>query len=328
MSTPTVTHSKLRITALLFAALLVSASIGVATSMATASSTTSPTITELDEDTGLDDQRAKGAFEQKGHVTVDVSAPDVSITVSKKAKDAGISSYRHSDTLNDFVCVDYQEDIPRKIRFYVPAEPYFDAFNKESMASVDGTHSAEFSRISGGEFTSVVVEFDRAGEACFKISEAQSRVWGVVGQKEEQVENSTGVQVPQKAEWSYIDSSEWQNRSSVELDINSTDDLIVEYDATPEGAEEEKWVVATEKRGDSDRLSWFSKTRSDGERVVVLVSRFDETPTVRYKKAESSRDLIGSIKRDIDSWGDKAAGIMESIGSLFGDGNDSNGGAN
>lgn len=325
MSTPTGTHSKLRIAALLFAVLLVSALIGVAVSMATASSAT-PTITELDKDTGLDGQHAKGAFKQKGHVTVDVSAPALSITVSKKAKDAGLSSYRHSDTLNDFVCVDYQEDIPRKIRFYVPAEPYFDAFNKESMTSIDGTHSAEFSRIRGGEYTSVVVEFDRAAEACFKISEAQSRVWGVVGQKEEQVENSTGVRVPQKSEWSYIDSSEWQNRSSVELDSNSTDNLIVEYDATSNGADEEKWVVATDERGDSDRLSWFSKTRSDGERVVVLVSRYDETPTVRYKKAESSRDLFGSIKRDIDSWGDKAAGIMESIGSLFGDGGDSNGG--
>ncbi len=114
------------------------------------------TTTTIDAGHSLTSDAAKQSYQSDGVVSTTPAQADVNITIAESHDDVGLDGI-YADGLDTYLRIDYDEDIARTLRFYVPAE-YFSPRTKRGLEPVDGGPNTDLTPVRGGNMTAVTVE--------------------------------------------------------------------------------------------------------------------------------------------------------------------------
>jgi len=252
------------------------------------------TRTTIDDDHALESEGQQAAFVQEGVATADLTAPDMQLTVATEHDDAGceIDGF-HSDLRNDYLCVEYTEEVDRTIRLYVPAE-YWTPYVRENVSPVAGDQSATFEPIRDNGYTKVTFQVTEPGTYAWKINAEASLASGAKERTLENIEKVTGVGMPNASTWSYIKPEQLAGNNSayVVRAPNGTDALVMEYQ-TASG----EWAQVPDEAESYAPVYYETKNGVD-DRVYVFATS-TEAPEVRYKTEAAATTQIGAAIRQI-----------------------------
>lgn len=270
---------------------VIGAILGLTVSSAVGLGTASPTRWTLDADHGLDTEQKQVEFAETGSATTSLTAPDLSITVASEHDTCDIDGF-HSDVRNDYLCLEYGEEIDRQLRVFIPAE-YWHPYVRETVDPVAGDQSATFEPVQGGRYTAVTVTLDEPGTYAWAINAEASYFAGAKERTLENIENLTGVGAPADEEWQYIRSSELGgNQSAYALGApNGTDALLLEYN-TSDG-----WTSVPDQE-QSYAPVYYQSRDGVNDRVFVF-STVENPPEVRYKTQPGATDQLTAALREI-----------------------------
>lgn len=275
-------------------------------------------IEDLDEETPLTSSKAWSTYQDKGKVTVDVSAPELTITVAKEKEGVGLDGFSN-DYLNEYLRIKYHEDIERKIRFYIPSN-YVDPYFEESAESETDDTTARFVPVENGRYMAVTITFTGKADATFKVSQGKGKTWAFWAEKDESIENETGVSagLAGNTQWTYAESSQWSDDGFLKIEqVEEPDRVEIQYDADV-SPDSQVWLKAHEGDDGEDPVYYLIRRGSENDSTIVIVSRdAANPPPVRYKKSVTGRDIGGSIWRDFQLIPKR---INDFISSIFGNG--------
>jgi len=275
-------------------------------------------ITTVDDAHGVADGEAISQYKSAGTVTGAVEGLNMSITVTDNKQE--VVDGLGTGALKTYIYVDYDEEITRTVRFYVPAamvEPRI----KRDVANVRGGLRAEYEPVDGGEYMAVTVYLNGRTEAAFPANNAFGTYIGLSERAYGTVENVTGVSVPQLGSG---ETKQWQYPPDYALKgVNATyhlptdptrkntgiENMTLQYDDTP-NVSQPTWL--TIRRCDAGTEPVCVTTR-DGQ--PVLFSASGEAPPIRYKYGE---DRISDTK---SAWAEvKTAwsGLLDNVGEFLG----------
>ncbi|APX98695.1 hypothetical protein [Natronorubrum daqingense] len=257
-------------------------------------------IYAVDDSHTLDDDRQIEEFETDGHTTGEADDLDLEMTISEDSEH--VSTDPMTDIGTTYIELDYQEDIDRTIRFYVPQE-YFHPYEDQSL-SVDGDATAEMEPVEGGEYTAVTVHTEGEGTYVLETSSVESSLWDHRNSAYDWMDDATGYEVPRFAgsgdgeEWEYVESREFAGDDTVSVDVNAT----VQHDAG-ESNNETSWVHTPECSGSGEAMCTLEQ---GDEQLIMTDNHTNETAQVRYKTDTSLTDNLraglNEVRSDIDAW--------------------------
>lgn len=264
-------------------------------------------------------------FQTDGVTSANIGVINLRATIAEDHEDAGLSdqysSLKHADTGNAYLRVQYNESIPRTVRFYVPAG-YWTPFDERALAAENADVTAELEPIENASYTAVTIRFEGKTDATFKISKEAAFVFGRMRTSKGFIENATGWSLPTV----FSSNNPWEPISQTNLSGDNTtyaikrqpgDDVTIQYDNNPKQGEE-AWLPLPQC-SKSDAPCRFTKTGVN-DRVFILVTS-DEPPAMRYKTGGSSTIINGQAA--VEEAKRIANRFMTDIGSLFGDSSDS-----
>lgn len=275
-------------------------------------------ITDLDENTALTDRSTWETYQSKGVTSVSVGAPDLDITIAEEHEDAGVNGWK-LDTSRSWLRVEYNEEIERTIRFYIPSNywgPYYD----EAVEPEQGDDvSAKLVPVDGGRYQAVTITFTGPTTAVYPVSNAKGKTWAFWSKQDERLSNKTGVStgVSGTDQWNYAESTDWSNGTIAVDDVADPDRFVVEYDADVSNESDPVWLRAPEGETRGEPVYYFVREPANASEnaTVVIVSKADDPPAVRIKRQTTARDGVGAVWRD---WGNMADRARETLGRLFG----------
>lgn len=238
-------------------------------------------IYKVDADHELAEPEAIDDYHADEYVAGEISGIDASIEISERKADVDRGGVLPVDAGHSFIRVEYREDIARTLRIWVPEE-YATPYTREGVASLDGEHTADYQPVRDGEYMQVVIHVDGPTDVVLPIHKHSSATYDVINSYEERLEELTGGD----REWVYVDREGLEREHAVALDVEDVDDVVIQYDATPDEPEE-TWVNMP--RGDGDGAYWYSPDSEDGE-VVYVVTRGGDAPDVRYMEGGGVRE--------------------------------------
>jgi len=277
--------------------------VALVTLAATAAVATAQTRVTLDDNHALASETKQVQFAQDGVARANIAAPNMTLTVATEHEQCNIDGY-YSDTRNDYLCIDYSEEIERTIRIHIPDE-YWSPYVRESVSPVAGDSPATFERIEGGQYQSVTVTVDEPGTYAWRINGEASYWAGSKDRTLRYVENATGVGAPQTDEWSYISPKELSGNSStyVVRAPNGTEALVMEY-KEPDGS----WSSVPDEEVSWAPVYYQAPDTTDGQ--VYVFAAEENPPEVRYKTDASSVDGVGAAIREVSSVGTRLEDIL------------------
>ncbi len=272
---------------------------------------TAQTMTTIDADHGLTSDAAKASFEQDGVASTSLTAPDVTITIASELSQCGIEDWTVSDVRNDFVCLEYDEEVDRTLRFFVPNE-YWHPYVRETVDPVHGDVTASYEPVQDAEFTAVTATVEEPTTIVWPVNAESSWFAERRDSTIANVEKLTGVGVAEAETWQYAMLSGNETGYSVRAP-NGTDALTLEYNTT------DGWVtVPTEETSYAPVYAQEYEGRDD--RVVLITTNSSGTPLdVRYKTDSTSTDRIGAALREIGQVDDRLEEVLHIDIPFFGD---------
>ncbi len=260
------------------------------------------TMTTIDADHGLTSDAAKASFEEDGIATTSLSAPDVTITIASELSQCGVEDWTVSDVRNDFVCLEYGEEIDRTLRFFVPNE-YWHPYIRETVDPVHGDASASFEPVEDSEYTAITATVDKPSTIVWPVNAESSWFAQRKDSTISNVEELTGVGVAETDTWQYATLTGNGTGYSVRAP-NGTDALTLEYNTT------DGWVTVPDEET-SYAPVYAQEYEGRDDRVVLITTNSRKTPLdVRYKTDATSTDRIGSALREIRQIDDRLEEIL------------------
>jgi hypothetical protein len=316
LSSPDRRRDTLRVLAVLTAVILTTATIGVAVTMAATATTQNGVDYALDDSTRLTTQDAVQEFDSTGSVTANVSTPALSITIAESASACGYESSVLSDTRNDYLCLDYQEDVAASIRLHVPGD-YWHPYVRQDKASVRGDAPASFEVRDDGNATVVTADFEEATHAIYPIPEDVTASYFVLDNANERSKSWLGIDIlGHSTSWQPIDDSALSGDNTSTRLVNERGDLLIQYDSTPNQSEA-TWLTVPSDPGDSAPV--YRMTKNGDEDAVYVVSETTDAPPVRYKSVSGVSQQLDAALRQIAGVDDKLESILnDAFGGLFG----------
>lgn len=281
---------------------------------AAAAEETSGDVYAVDDDHGLTENESVAEFRRIGQVTEEIEGLDGWVAVSEKkgTMEGAGDGVRPLDSMHDFVGIQYDEDISRTLRVWIPAD-YVTPYTREGVEAINSEHTASYQPVRGGEYLQIVVHVDEPATVVLPIHWHSEVTYGVISTYEERLAAVTGGQ----KEWRYLDSSGLEREVPVAVEVESTEDVVVQYDDTPEEPEE-TWINAP--RGDGDEVFWYAPDSEDGSTIYV-VSRTETAPSVRIMDRGGAREKSEGWINDARQIPDRIRGglsdPLETLGSLF-----------
>lgn len=310
------TARRRRVVAVAVVALLIGSCV---TTVATAGDT----LTDIDADTALTERETWEQYEEQGNVSVDVAAPDMTISVAKEHDALDVDGF-HNDWSNEYLRVRYGEDIERTIRFYVPSN-YFGPYYDSSVESIAGDDvSAKLVPVDDGRYTAVTITFTGKTDATFAISQVDGKTWDFWSKQDQRLENVSGVStgIAGTDQWNYASDAEWSNGTLTIENVSNPDRVLIQYDGDVSESGE-VWLKVPDDQGEQAPAYYFVReNQSAGENAtatVVVVSEQESPPAIRVKKRSTARDGIGSVINDWKEIPDRAGSFFD---GLFGGGSD------
>jgi len=266
-----------------------------------ASSAVSASVT-LPADIGINQESAVQDYEDHGYTNRTVEVPNMAVAIGEDRDQIGLDIARNpadSGVRNDFVRVSHREDIHRTVRIPVSGD-YWDPFPREELESLSSGHTASMEPVSidGERYTMITVTFDGSGSAVFPIPEDAKVAYSYAERAENVSSGVFGVDLGlTKSPWSYMNESVLDGEDiTARIETNSTEDLMVEYNAGT--ASDPVWLKVPDKP--KDGVPVYTMQKSGVENSVYVVSRTSEPVQVRFKENGGVRDDVGAMKRDAE----------------------------
>jgi len=300
----------------LFAIILVVAAVAPA-SMAVAQES----VYEADTDHELATDGAIAEFHNESVATGDVQGLNMSLTVADDAEAVGLNDWITRSTGRVFLRVDYNEELSRTVRFYIPRE-YVSPQIKQGLSAMDGDLTADLAPTQDRNYTAVTITVDGPTEAVFPISAARGSIATGRSTIGEIVHNVTGFSPPSLTD----DGAEWHYVSPGELDDNQTDSIpsnatTIQYNTNTGTDAEANWVPVPDCDGGTDTVCTY--TKADHPDRVYLLSTSGDPPRLRYREGSSVQGQLGTAVNDALNGVDD---LVDDTFALFGGGDDDDGG--
>lgn len=277
--------------------------------------TAQESVYEVDTSHALAEQTAIDEYRSQGVATGGIYGLNATVTVADDAGDAGLSELLYRSTGRVFLRIDYNEDIARTLRIYLPQE-YVAPQLKQGLEAAESDVTANLKPTQGRNHTAVTVTLDESGTVVFPISAGRGAISGGRSTISDMVANVTGVELPSLtdsgAEWHYVSSSELADNETDYIPSNAT---TIQYDASASSDTEAEWVPVPDCDGGTDYICTYSK--ADHPDRTYLLSTGADAPEVRYREGSSVSGNLGSAINDALNGVDE---LVDSAFGLFGGG--------
>ncbi|MFD1526039.1 hypothetical protein [Halolamina salina] len=279
-----------------------------------ADGTTDEHVTDIGAQHDLDSSDAVSEFNSQGHTSTRLTRIDMTATVATQKSEVGLEhKLTPTDAVNDYLRLEYNEEATRTVRILIPKE-YWTPYKQEGVESITTDHTATFEPARGGEYTSVVLEFDGPADVVLPAKWYDSMSYKALERVDQRMNKSVGVTLRgDGSQWNYVTADELTSGPGYEIGTHS-DQLTVQYDATPDQPEE-TWINAPQ--GESMRQDLYYYTRDSENSTSYIVSKTEDPPTVRYKVNATFMDRLRGNIRDIQLIPDRFQDLFDG-GDLFG----------
>lgn len=270
----------------------------------------------LDAQTALTNSESIEQFQTEEKVSIETATPAMRITIAEDHDDVDLDGVR-MDIDKVYLRVQYNESIPRTVRFFVPSEYWYPIVQETTATNTDSDVTAEMAPTEDGRYTAVTIQFSGETNAVFAVPKEASWVFWGRDKSRDVVENSTGYEPPtlgSSGTWQYVPDEQLDGASS--YPINDSEGLTIQYNAGGSGSDE--WLSVPTCGDDSAPVCTYRKQGVE-DRVFVL-SKTDDAPEVRFKRSDDVRAQGRSILRELR----RVPGefLDDLSGGLFGDNSD------
>lgn len=255
----------------------------------------------LPTDTPLNSDASVQEYEQTGVVNANVGAPQMGIIIGDEREDVGLGltlDPLDGSTRNDFIRVEHQEQMTRTVRIPIRSD-YWKPFPRERLESLSGDKTARMEpvQIDGGTYTLLTVTFDGEESAVFPIPEDAIAVYRASERTEDNVNSTFGISLGvTPTPWSEVPESVFGNETAVRIE-GEPSKMMIQYNAGIAG--EPQWLSVPDEQKSGVPVYRMEKEGVDG--AVYVVSRTNETPTVRYKTQSNIGDRVSLYIREAQS---------------------------
>lgn len=289
-------------------AILLTVSVGAAVS-----------TTTLGTDGHLASEDAAIEFRTDGKTTAEYVAPDVSVSAVQRGEycdieQSGLMSWLGfaSDARNDYLCIQYNEDVERTMEVYV-TQDIWAGYEREEVDAVAGGPHASFepATIDGDRYLRVTVELDESGTFAYPVNRESVFLADRVDTYGDRAENVTGIGTADD-EWRYVDSEDFGNNTTYVIQSeNGTENLHVEWRYA--GEDDDAWQVVPHGKEPYSPVHY--EVASANELMLFTPNTGDHDVEVRYTEQPSQTTMFGSAWREIKNIPDRVGDLL---GSLLG----------
>jgi len=253
--------------------------------------TAAATTTTIDANHELASDQAIATYDSDGVASTNLTQLDMTVTVAENHEDAGVEGF-YFDTGSTYLRLDYDEDIARTIRIYIPAE-YFKPRVKQGLDPIDSGPDATLTPVNDNEMTAVTIEVSGQTDAVYDMNAISGNVWSGLSEQSESFENRTGWSLPSvrsSAGWEYINAGTYS--ASEPATINGTD-MTLQYAGNTSTPETVWYPVRQCTDAQDQRVCYVEQ-----DNMTVLTSTQD-SPQVRYRQDGGLFSVGGSVVNDI-----------------------------
>jgi hypothetical protein len=257
-------------------------------------------VATVDDDHALNSTEKMQEFAENGVAETDITIPQMKVRVSDDHQDVGLDGFRR-DTGLTYLKIDYNEEIPREVRIYIP-EAYWSPVENLGKKPVNGGPTADLEITRGGTMQSVSVEFSGETEVVYAVSSLSGAAFAYVEAPQDRFGDLTGVNfsvVADEQEWQYPPEGALTDGSlGYGIKSGSKDNgVLVQYN---DGGDD--WVPAPDCRRHNVASPPVCKmVRKGVNDKVYVVPRVKEPPQIRYKQEPNTVDKIGQALDDLGS---------------------------
>lgn len=249
----------------------------------------------VDADHGLDKQSAIQAFEAEGVVQTEVTTPHLTVTIAKSASDCDADTGLFSDARNDFLCIQYHNDLPQTTRLWIP-DAYWTPFVHENKQPVGDGPVASFQPVRHRNYTSVVVRFDGSATAVYAIPRDVTASYALINRINERTQTIAGVELwSGGTQWRYVNTSAFGSSPSIAIKTKP-DRTMIQYDATPNETGG-TWVSVPE--GESSTSPVYRMQRPGEPQTVYIIADTRHPPPIRYRARGTGIAAVDSAFKEI-----------------------------
>jgi hypothetical protein len=252
--------------------------------------------TEVDTNHQLTDAGAINEYRETGSVTGDMPALQMQMTFAEERGDVGIGNrLTPTNIRNNFLRITYKEDVERTVRLFIPRE-YAVPYTRDEVNAIGSAHVASYQPARNAEYLQVTIHVDGPTEIVLPVQKDDSLSASLMEGADERLERTTGVSlIGEPGSWTYVNESNLTSDAGMELPVDDGDNVVVQYDGTPD-AQSETWLNAPE--GESSRSDVYWYQRDSGNGSVYVVSKTDDPPAVRYRTDGGTGDMISGWIND------------------------------
>lgn len=267
-------------------------------------------VYDLDDEWGLADEDSVETFETDGVITATrVGGHDLNVTISESSDDVPTQGV-NVDTLNTYVHFEYQEDIPREYRLYVPSEYFYPRVATEYEAE-NAPVTIDIQPAGDSSYSVVRIEFTGPTDATFKIGKQAGWVFSTRDSVGQMINDTTGISLPSigssdsEDEWTYVDAAALSGENATTQIDTGGDPVSMQY-RTDRG----RWATVPNCERTTEPVCRFER---DGvENSTYIMSPQADPPQVRYNIGEDPASTIGG------AWAEIREGFEETLDSIRG----------
>lgn len=251
------------------------------------------TVTEIEGNHALVEAEQIQGFETEGAASADLEQLDATVTVAKSKRDVDVDHWdapTTTDVGNHYLRIQYEEDISRTIRIWIPAE-YIAPYERAGVESITSEHTADYSPVRDRAFLEVVVHLDGEADVVLPMGKLGAGVEGTIADRVRNLDEATGGFLATDREWTYLEGSDDRDRV-VELDVDPGNALI-QFDAADD--HETRWINAPE--GDTRGAPVYYHVDGNNESVFLVITT-DEQVDIRYTEESTFVDEVRGAIND------------------------------
>lgn len=286
--------------------------------LAAGGSATAANMIAIDDNHDLATEDAAAQYQDKGSVSTEVDRLQMSISVHESADQAGVDEFA-TDFNSHYLRVQYEEDIPRTVRFEMPAE-YWHPHPQQDQQAINSDATMDMEPDAGLNNSVVTVHFDGQTDAVFRIDRGAAGYFQLREGVNVAVEDQTGWSLPSIAggskKWEYVDSKHLETQDTVPVNA-SADELTLQYDELKQSNSDRRWIevpACSQSRADDAPVCTITPDEKD---YVLLAVQENDPPDVRYKHnagfMPSLRSAIGDLSGVVDRASESVNGLLERV---------------
>lgn len=262
----------------------------------------------IDADHALATTDSVEQFQEEGVASAQLDAFDLTLTVADRAEDVGLNEWTRSSAANTYLRVDYDEEIARTVRIYLPNEfftPRAHAqFGPEETHNGSATPTMAFEPV-GDEYTAVTLTLDGQTDSVFAVSTLTGGVFSVRKRVDKLLNSTAGWSLPSLSgttEWQYVPQTALSGANvttTIHVNTTTADEIAVQYDVGT--GNETRWLPVEGCESLDAEVCRLATDAGPNGTTITLLSTTSDTPAIRYAANPSASDSVSSIIDELGS---------------------------